>query len=192
MALLKKLTEEEILFCEAWYNPVCMIECLIPVNHKAPQNWKNEDCELIKLRPYQFSMVDYSPIYADDDSLSNRENFQNKQGAGYLINVAARNLGKSLFAVIDAFLTLIYGEGDESCIASFDFAHLKKIGTPIANLANYHPFFDLYRRKGKECVRWTGGGLEIDTTLGHVMYGRNENIGSPDPGTAFHSLHVKK
>jgi hypothetical protein len=69
---------------------------------------------------------------------------------------------------------------------------MKKIATPVAGLANHHPLFDLYRRKGKECVRFTGGGAEIDTILGHVMYARNENINSPDPGTSFHSLHVKK
>lgn len=190
--LYKKLTSEEIQFCECWYDPVCMIESLIPENIKAPHIWLEPDCSLIKLRPYQFSMVDYSYLFADDDKLSSKQNFRNKQGAGYLLNVAARNLGKSLFAIIDSFLTLLHGEGDESCLASFDFAHLKKIATPVANLANYHPFFDLYRKKGKECVRFIGGGMEIDTTLGHTMYGRNENINSPDPGTAFHSLHVKK
>jgi hypothetical protein len=137
-------------------------------------------------------MVDYSPLYADDDKLSARTNFQQKIGAGTIFNVAARNLGKSLFAVIDAVITLIHGESDESCVASFDFAHLKKICTPIATIVNFHPFFDLYRRKGKECVRYIGGGLEIDTTLGHVLYGRNENISGTDPGVSFHSLHVKK
>jgi hypothetical protein len=190
--LYKKLTNEEIEFCEAWYDPICMIESLIPENIKAPHVWSEPDCSLIKLRPYQFSMVDYSYMYANDDKLSSKENFRNKRGAGYLLNVAARNLGKSLFALIDAFLTLLHGEGDESCLASFDFAHLKKIATPVSVLANHHPIFDLYRRKGKECVRFIGGGMEIDTTLGHTMYGRNENINSPDPGTAFHSLHVKK
>jgi hypothetical protein len=190
--LYKKLTDSEIEFMSCWFDPICMIECLTPTNIKAPHVWSEPDCELLKLRPYQFAMVDYSYLYANDDKLSSKENFRNKQGAGYLLNVAARNLGKSLFAVIDAFLTLIHGEGDESCLASFDFAHLKKIATPVANLANYHPFFDLYRKKGKECVRFIGGGMEIDTTLGHTMYGRNENINSPDPGTAFHSLHVKK
>jgi len=190
--LYKKLTEDEIEFIECWYDPICMIESLIPENIKAPQTWAEVDCSLIELRPYQFAMVDYSYQYANDDKLSKKDNFRNKQGAGYLINVAARNVGKSFFAVIDAFLTLLHGEGDESCLASFDFAHLKKIATPIATLANHHPIFDLYRRKGKECVRFIGGGMEIDTILGHVMYGRNENINSPDPGTAFHSLHVKK
>ncbi|MDD4352384.1 MAG: hypothetical protein PHU71_05440 [Candidatus Gracilibacteria bacterium] len=190
--LYKKLDESEIQFMECWYDPVCMIECLIPENIKAPHTWREQDCSLVKLRNYQFAMIDFSPLYADDDKLSKRENFQRKIGAGYIINVAARNLGKSFFAVIDAFLTLLYGEGDESCVASFDFGHLKKICTPNANLANHHPIFDLYRRKGKECVRFVGGGMEIDTILGHVLYGRNENISSPDPGTAFHSLHVKK
>lgn len=190
--LYKKLSEQEIEFMECWYNPICMIETLIPENIKAPHTWSEQECSLVELRPYQFSMVDYSPLYADDDQLSKRENFQRKIGAGYIINVAARNLGKSFFAVIDAFLTLLYGEGDESCVSSFDFGHLKKICTPIANLANHHPIFDLYRRKGKECVRFIGGGMEIDTLLGHVLYGKNESVGSVDPGTAFHSLHVKK
>lgn len=192
MALYQKLTSEELDFMQSWYNPICMIESLIPENIKAPHVWSEPDCELLKLRPYQFAMVDYSSMYANDDTLSAKENFRKKQGAGYLINVAARNLGKSLFSVIDGFLTLMYGEADESCVASFDFGHLKKITTPIANLANHHPIFGLYRRKGKECVRFVGGGMEIDTILGHTMYGRNENINSPDPGTAFHSLHVKK
>lgn len=190
--LYKKLTTEEIEFMECWYNPVSMIECLTPLNIKAPQVWTELDCELLKLRPYQFAMIDFSYMFADDDKLSAKQNFQNKQGAGYIINVAARNLGKSLFAVIDAVLTILHGEADESCVSSFDFAHMKKIATPIANFVNYHPLFDLYRRKGKECVRFTGGGMEIDTTLGHVLYARNENINSPDPGTAYHSLHVKK
>lgn len=190
--LFKRLSEEEISFCECFYDPICMIESITPTNFKAPQVWNEPTCELLKLRPYQFAMVDYSSLYADDDKLSAKQNFQNKLGAGTLINIAARNLGKSLFAFLDAVLTIIYGEADESCVASFDFAHMKKICTPIANFINYHPFFDLYKRKGKECVRFSGGGMEIDTTLGHVQYGRNENVHSPDPGTAFHSLHVKK
>jgi hypothetical protein len=190
--LYKRLTPEEISFMECWYSPVALTECLIPLNHKAPQIWSELDCELVRIRPYQFSMLDYSICYANDDRLSTKQNFQNKLGSGYLINVAARNIGKSFFAFIDAVITLLHGEGDESCIASFDFAHLKKICTPISTFVNHHPIFDLYRRKGKECVRYIGGGMEIDTVLGHVMYGRNENAGSPDPGTAFHSLHVRK
>jgi len=192
VALYKKLTEEEIRFMEAWYDPVCMIECLIPENYKSPETWSEQDCSLIKIRPYQFAMLDYSYLYADDNKLSKKDNFQNKQGAGFIINVAARNIGKSFCAFMDAVLTLLHGEGDESCVSSFDFAHLKKICTPISTFVNHHPIFELYRRKGKECVRYIGGGLEIDTILGHIMYGRNENAGSPDPGTSYHSLHVKK
>jgi hypothetical protein len=192
VALYKKLTDSEIEIMECFYNPVCLIETLIPENYKAPQTWAEKDCSLIKLRPYQFAMVDYSYMYADDDKLSKRVNFQNKVGAGTVFNVMARNLGKSFFLVIDAFLTLIHGEADESCVASFDFAHLKKICSPIASFANHHPIFELYRRKGKDCVRFISGGMEVDTILGSVLYGKNENVGSPDPGTAFHSLHVKK
>lgn len=192
MALYKKLTEDEIQLMEAWYNPVCMIECLVPQNFKAPQVWSESDCELLKLYNYQFAMIDYSSMYADDNRLKEKQNYQNKIPAGYIINVAARNLGKSLLAWIDAVLSILHGEGDESCVSSFDSSHMKKICLPVANFVNYHPFFEYYRRKGKENVRFSHGGMEIDTTLGHVCYGKNENINDPDPGKAYHSLHVKK
>lgn len=190
--LYKKIDESEINFCELFFDPIAMTECLIPDNFKAPHIWAEEDCKLITLRPYQFAWIDYSNMYADDDTLSDKENFRRKIGAGNIINLAARDLGKSFLSIIDAFLTLIYGEADESCVSSFDHQHMKKICSPIANFANTHPFFNIFRKPGKECTRFVSGGMEIDTALGHIMYGRNENVNSPDPGTSYHSLHWKK
>ena len=89
--LYKRLSDEELEFLECFYNPVALTECLIPSNFKAPQVWSELECELLKLRNYQFAMMDYSMMYADDNKLSSKQNFRNKQGAGTLINVAARN-----------------------------------------------------------------------------------------------------
>lgn len=189
--LYEALSKEELDFLECYYDPTAMTECLIPENIKAPHLWKSEDCKLVKLRPYQFAMQNYSYLYADNDDLTSKQNFQNRKGAGKLINVASRNIGKSFLLIIDAFLTLIHGEADESCVSSFDFKHLKKICSPIANLANYHPFFKIFKRKGKQNVRFTGGGMEVDTLPGHTMYGKNEKVEGNDPGTDFHGLHAK-
>lgn len=187
--LQEPLSEKEIQFCEAWYSPTALTECLIPVNIKAPHLWKNADVELIRIRNYQFAMQNYSYMYANDDTLTSKQNFQNKKLAGDLINIAARAIGKSFFLIIDAFLVLLHGIAGESCLASFDHKHLMKICKPVSLLANFHPFFQMFKRKGKSGVRFTGGGMEIDTMIGHTMYGKNEKVGEKDPGTDFHSLH---
>jgi len=190
--LLEPLTEKEIEFMECWNNPTALTECLIPENIKAPHLWKNEDCKLVEVRNYQVAMQNYSYMYANDDRLKPKQNFQLKKGAGRLINIASRNIGKSyLGLIIDAFLTLLHGEADESCVGSFDHKHLMKVCKPIGNLANYHPFFKIFKRKGKSNVRFSGGGMEIDTMLGHTMYGKNEQVEGNDPGTDFHGLHFK-
>lgn len=187
--LQEPLTEKEISFMECWTDPTALTECLIPVNIKAPHFWKNKDCELVRVRNYQFGMQNYSYMYANDNTLSNKENFQNKKRAGDLVNIAARAIGKSFFLIIDAFLVLLHGIAGESCLASFDHKHLMKICKPVSLLANFHPFFQMFKRKGKSGVRFTGGGMEIDTMIGHTMYGKNEKVGEKDPGTDFHSLH---
>lgn len=189
--LQEPLTIAEIEFLEAWYDPTALTECLIPVNIKAPHLWKNEDCELVRVRNYQFAMQNYSRMYANDDRLTSKQNFQNRKNAGDLINIAARNIGKSFFLIIDAFLELLHGNADESCIASFDFKHLMKVCKPISLLANFHPFFQIFKRQGKSGVRFTGGGMEVDTMTGHTMYGKNEKVEGNDPGTDFHGLHYK-
>lgn len=185
------LTAEEFEFLEAYHDPIALIECLIPENIKAPHLWSNEDCKLVTLRPYQFAMQNYSYLYADDDSLKNKENFQRKKGAGDLINLAGRNEGKTFFLIIDAFLNLIHSTSSESCIASFDNKHLLKPCKVVANLINYHPFFQIFKRLGKKSVRFSGGGMEADTILGHLLLGKNEKVDEPDPGTDFHGLHYK-
>jgi len=188
----EKISEKDLERIGFMHDTVAMMETLIPNNLKAPHTWSFED-KGITVRPYQFAMLDYSYMYADDPSLEEKENFQRKIGAGNCYNVSARNLGKSFIDQCNDFFTLIHGEADESCHSSFDAKHLRKVLTPVANLAKYHPLFEMFKRKGQDkSVRWTGGGLEIDTLPGHVLYGKNEKVDSDDPGTDFHGLHTKK
>ena len=187
----KKISEEEIEFLEAFHDPTAMMECLIPKNIRASHLWGEEDCEGIDVRPYQQPMLNYSYLYADDDRLNEKDNFQRRKGAGDLINIGSRNIGKSFVLICDEFFTSIHYDGDESCVASFDFAHLKKIGQPIVDLIKYHPFFNIFKRPKVNSARWTGGGFDVDTITGHITYGRNEQVEGADPGTAFHGLHYK-
>ena len=187
----RRLTERELCIAEAWFDPVCCAEALIPENIKAPQRWPN--CKKLTYRPYQFAIIDYSLMYADDPDKTKQDNFQMKVGAGTCYDIMGRNLGKSYQEVINSFLTVLHEDGTEACVSSFDFDHLKKICKPILNLANFHPIFDFFKRKdNKGGITLSQGGMEINTLRGHVTYGKNEKIADPDPGQGFHSLHASK
>jgi hypothetical protein len=189
--MYEKLSEQEIEFMEMWYSPVALIENLIPENIKASHTWnESKETKCIKLRPYQFAMVNYSYMYAENPKLSATANFQLKKLAGTIFNIAGRNIGKSYLLVIDAFCTILHGAGDESCVASCDDLKLKKIASPLINLCREHPFFNVFKKCGKsEGIK--GQPVEIETQHGHVCYGRNEKVDTPEPGLQFHGIHAK-
>jgi len=79
--MYEKLTEADIEFIGILHDPIGLKECLFPENLKAPHLWNEEDCQLVKIRNYQFAWQNYSLLYADDDSLSKKQNFQKKKNA---------------------------------------------------------------------------------------------------------------
>lgn len=185
----KTLTEKEIQFCEMWYDPTALTECLIPENIKAPHTW-NQDSKCLKLRNYQFAMQNYSYMYGNNPKLSAQQNFNFKKVAGTIFNIAARNLGKSLWIFIDTFLTTIHSHCKETLLASCDDTHLKKVTSTVLNLFREHPFFEVFRKTGKvEGIK--AQPVEVYTQHGNVLYGRNEKIDDPEPGTQFHSIHAE-
>jgi hypothetical protein len=187
--MYEKITEKEIQFMECWYDPTALTECLIPENIKAAHTW-NYEAKCILVRNYQFAMQNYSYMYGKRKALTDKENFKYKKVAGTIYNIAARNIGKSFEILIDAFLTVMHGRGDESCVASCDATHLNKIGSPLVNLFREHPFFEIFKKTGKtEGIK--NRPIEVETMHGHVLYGRNEKIDDPEPGTQFHGLHYK-
>ena len=188
--MYQKLSEDEIEFCEFFHDPVALTENLIPENTDAPGIW-DEDCDCVMARPYQFGMLSYEYMYAYDNLLSPKQNFQNKIGAGKLICIAGRNLGKSFLGMdLDACFTIIHYDGDESCISSFDADHLNPRMERIANIVDNHKFFKMYHVVGKKQTvnRNTG----ITTKNGHLMKKANERIEGNKVGEKYHGMHYKK
>jgi len=188
--MYQKLSEEEIQFCELFNDPVALTENLIPENTDAPSTW-DEKCDCIIVRPYQFSMLSYEYMYADDDKLTPKENFQKKIGAGKLIGIEGRNLGKSFLGMdLDACFTIIHYDGDESCISSFDADHLNPRMERIASIIDNHKFFQMYHVIGKKQTvnRNTG----IITRNGHKMRKANERVEGNKVGEKYHGMHYKK
>lgn len=184
-----KLSEDELDFMEMWYDSVAMIENLIPTNPEAPWLW-DEFKNCIKVRNYQFAFLSYFHLYTDDDKLTQRENFQRKKGAGDLINIAARGLGKTHSLWIDSILNIIHGEGQESVVSADCAEHLRKATRPISIFAEDHPFFKIFQKPGKGHGIKKGSQAEIETLTGHHFYAKNEKVGEPNPGEAFHGPHA--
>jgi len=188
--MYQKLSEEEIEFMEFFHDSVALTENLIPENTDAPGTW-DEECDCIIIRPYQFALLSYEYMYADDNNLSPRQNFQNKIGAGKLIGITGRNLGKSFLGMdLDACFTIIHYDGDESCISSFDADHLNPRMERIASIIDNHKFFQLYHVTGKKQTvnRNTG----IITANGHKMRKANERVEGNKIGEKYHGMHYKK
>lgn len=188
--MYQKLLNEDIDFIATLHDPIAVKECLFPVNIKAPHLWGEEDCDLVRIRNYQMCWQNYSHMFCDDDTLSKKQNFQKKLSAGICYNIGARNSGKSFdFIQMDAPVNIMLAEGRESCLGSATDGFLKKVSNPILNILREHPFFRIFKKTGKSQGIQAGNNIEAQTRHGHTFYGRNEKIGSPEPGTKFHGLH---
>ena len=190
--MYKKLTESEIEFCEHFYDPCSLIENLIPENFDAPNTW-SVDSECFKIRNYQFAMLSYECMYADDDNLTPRQNFLRKKGAGDLYNISARNLGKSLVGMdLDAVISPCYYLAGENCLASFDSYHLKERTERVANIIEGHKFFEIYHLSGQKKTINRGHSFSIRCRTGYKLLGVNENISGKNIGKQFHGKHYQK
>lgn len=185
------LTDKELDFLECLYNPTALIENLIPSSVDAPQSW-NDEAECLRVYNYQFPMLNYSMMYADDSRLTPEQNFQKKIGAGTLYNISARNIGKSLISIdCDSALDIIHMPSSETMLASFDDKHLKDREDRIAQLVETHKFFIMYHLGGQKKTVNRGNKFKIQACNGYVMKGANEKVGTPQEGEQFHGIHAK-
>jgi hypothetical protein len=187
-----EMTEEELEFMELFHDPTALVENLFPENIKAPHTWDEYECECVYLRPYQFMMQDYSYMIAQNDDLSKKENMRLKKGAGDVLNIACRNVGKTYLGLnINKCINILHASGDEACVASYDDKHVARIAQQITHIYQNHPFFKMYMLKGKDSGV-TKKPLQILTKSGHLLQGVNEQIKGNSPGEDFYSLHYKK
>lgn len=181
------LSEKEIEFLEFFYDPTAMTECLIPDNEVPFHNWP--DCKNITIRDYQFAMQNYSYMFANDPKLSDYENVRIKKGAGDLYSIGSRNTGKSYYTKIDIILSYIYGIG-QACLASFDFKHLNKIASEIAEHIESHKFLKIFFLKDtKQSTVKRKDGIDVLTQHGFQLKSVNEKVGTDEAGFGFWGLH---
>lgn len=189
--MFEKLSNLELDQYEFLSDPVSLLENLIPVNINAPNLW-NQESECVTFRPYQFAMVAYDYLYANNKDKTDKENMNLKKGAGDLIDLCARNVGKSFLSLTgDALLRIMHGAAEESCIASFDEFHTNKISEPILNIIENHKFFKMFHLTEGNKKTVSRKPHKVITKHGHLQIGVNEQVYGKNPGKDFHGLHYK-
>lgn len=179
----KTLSEEELEFCEAFFNPKEMLECLYPKG--AMQTW-NEEGECLTVRNYQIPLLQYDNVLEDDDKLTEQENFQRRIDVGTLFAILGRKLGKSFISLQgNIVLKLIYYSGREMTMAAYDEKHLCKIMDKIRSFFSSHEFFRQYKKSIKGSPEYT-----LETLNGNTLYGVNETVKGKDPGANWWGHHT--
>lgn len=181
------ITEAEIEFMEMYHDPTAMTECLIPDKDAPFHNWPS--CNCVVTRDYQFAMQNYSYMFADDPLLEEYDNIKMKKGAGDLYSIGSRNTGKSHYTKIDIILSYIHAIG-QACLASFDFKHLNKIASEIADHIEGHKFLKIFFVKdSRQNTVKRKEGIQVVTEHGFQLKSVNEKAGTDEAGIGFWGLH---
>jgi hypothetical protein len=106
VALLERLDEEELQFCENLYDSVCVSESLF----SDLDNLASFELDKYShIRLFQLGMLSYEYLIDELPELSPKENFKLLEGAGNLYNFGARRYGKTLITLIlDMLLSVIH------------------------------------------------------------------------------------
>ena len=184
MALLERLTAEELLVCESLVDPICISECLFS---------DLDNLAIIKenfahIRLGQFSMLSYEYLIDEDPSLSPKENFHLLEGAGDIYNLGARKYGKTLITLIlDMLLSVIHLDGWKTIFSSYDAVHIRSILERVIPITENHPLLKIYDVHVKRSPTYL-----LQFKNGFTIESVNQNIASKNPGSQFFGHHVKK
>ena len=187
MALLEKLTDEELKFCECLHNPISAGECIFSDFDNLGIMGDEED-DLAHYRNSQLAMVSFEYMIDYDDNLSQKENFNLLQGAGDIYNIGSRKYGKTLITlIVDILLSIIHLDGWETIFTSYDAVHIRSVLERIIPITENHPFYQLYdvhvKRSPTYLLRFKNG---------FVIHSVNMNVLSTNPGNQFFGHHVRK
>jgi len=183
--MIKHLTEEELFFCENFYNARCLVESTF--SKGTPRNW-NDLKPCIKLRLYQRPFLGFDSSIEDDDRLTEVENFRRRIILGTRIIVCARKIGKTFIALVaNILLKLVHYNDKEMALASYDEKHVGKVMDNVKEFMGYHNFYKSYKQ------RITGSPeYLIETKNGNKLFGVNETVKGKSPGENFwgHHFHI--
>jgi len=184
--MLQTITEEELLFCECLYDPLCLIECLFS---DFDDLGKFEENEFGHVRLGQIPLISGEYLIdTERKDLSPKENFKLREGAGNIWCFAARRIGKTKFTIqLDIPIDGILMDGDQTGLTSFDHLHIRGVLEPVIRGFKNHPLLKAFLQRVNRNPNYN-----IQLKNGWTLNSVNQNIYSKNPGDNFFQFHFTK
>lgn len=188
--LVQKINEDELVFMEQWFTPMCLTESLFSNFDNLGEF--NEKFGSVRL--YQRPMISNEALIDFDETakyhkLNKKEKFQLRKNVADIYNLGARKYGKSLCTLkIDIPLSSIYDERQWGCLYSIDEKRLRGIADDVKMAFDFHPIFKMYnyRCSFKPEIKF------INKNNGWRLQGVNMTLKGKNPGEQFFQIHADK
>lgn len=183
------LTEEDIVFLESWYTPICLLECLF---HDFNNFTAYKKGKFGEIRLYQYPMISDEPLIdfemtAEFHGMNKKEEFQLRKNVSDLYCFGARKFGKTkAVQELDLLAHMVTSDsGDKIAFASVDLIHLKQVLDPIKNALGNHKILNKFVQRCKGSPDYY---FELKNNV--VLNSVNFNLGSTTPGRQWYGKHV--
>lgn len=184
------LTKDELNFCESFFTPRCLIECLF---HDFDNLADFHPTKMGELRLYQLPLLSDEAIIdfdttAEYHGLNKKQQFKLMKNVGDIYCFGARKFGKTkIIQELDLVLSFLVGKIKKIVFSSIDLIHLRRVLDPVKRCFNGHPI----------CKNWIS---RISATPNYVfeikngvkLDGVNFNLDSSEPGKQFFGHHTEK
>jgi len=182
--MIEKLDIEEVEFCECFYDPICMSECLF-------SDFDNlavmEEDKLGHMRLGQLPLLSFEYLIDSDPALSEKENFRIKKGAGDIYCLGGRLFGKTLCVEkIDLLDSMAILDNERVGFSSYDQLHIEGVLEDVFRALEHHPFFRMLEPRLKRSP------YQVMLKTGYTLLGINMNITGKKPGSQFFQQHFSR
>jgi hypothetical protein len=183
--LIETLTTEELEFMTDFYNPVCLAESAF----SDFDNMIRFEDEFADVRLYQLPMMSYEYlIETENPSLSRKENFKLKEGAGNVYAFGSRRHGKTMIVEqVDVLVSMMLLDGEHVGFTSIDALHIRSIVEKIVTVLKVHPLFALLNAQINRSPNY-----RISLPNGYLFETINMNIAGQQPGLGFMQKHMHR
>jgi len=183
--VIDKISSEEVEFMECMNNSLCMAESLF-------SNYDNlsimEEEQLGHIRIGQFPLLYYDSFLDTDNSISEKENFNLRKGAGDLYCLGGRLFGKTLFAEkVDMLINMAVSENERVGFSSYDQIHIRGVLEDVILTLDNHPFFAIFQPHSNKSPNY-----RIALNNGYLLESVNMNISGKKPGAQFFQKHFTR
>lgn len=183
--MIESINEEELEFMEAWYDPICQIESLFPDIDNMKYFSENE---FGHIRTGQLPMISYEYCIDDDFELSEKYNFQMKEGAGSIWAFGGRLFGKTAYVErTDIPISLMLLDGYKCGFSAYDATHIRGVLEEIIPAFDYHPILKIFKPYVTRHPTYN-----ISAINGFTLESVNMNVNSKAPGNGFFQKHFRK